>query len=179
MAGSSRLPRPPSTNVVSEPEVNAAYRKYFPLIREKCRRMLGDPEEAQDVAQETFVKLWKAQLQDQDPRRVTSWIYKAATRLAIDRMRRRKAAPAPVASGEDLEAGDEGGWEARTHARAELAHWASRLPAEELEVAMLSRLDRMTHPEIAEVVGVSERTVRRLLTRLEQRLADARLEVSA
>lgn len=162
--------------MVSELELHAAYRKFFPLIREKCRRMLGDAEEAQDVAQETFVKLWQARLQDGDPRRTTAWIYKTATRLAIDRLRKKRRSPAAVADEADLEAGDEGGWMAGTDARAELTRWAALLPAEELEVAMLSRLDRLTHPEIGEVLGVSERTVRRLLTRLEERVTRARTE---
>ena len=43
-------------------------------------------------------------------------------------------------------------------------------PAQELEAAILSRLDHLTHPEIAEVMGVGERTVRRLLTRFDERV---------
>jgi DNA-directed RNA polymerase specialized sigma24 family protein len=33
------------------------YRQYFPLIVRKCRRMLGSVHEAQDVAQEAFLRL--------------------------------------------------------------------------------------------------------------------------
>ena len=158
--------------VVSETDVQLAYRRYFPLIREKCRRMLGDVEEAQDVAQETFIKLWSARLQDDDPRRLTSWVYRTCTRLAIDRMRRRRARPEETM--DELEGGDAGDWEQRTELRSELQRWARTLPADEVEVAFLSRLDRLTHPEIAEVVGVSERTVRRLLARFDARVLEAR-----
>ena len=38
----------------------------------------------------------------------------------------------------------------------------------ELEAAILNRVDRLSHPEVAEVLGVSERTVRRLLTRFDE-----------
>jgi len=38
-------------------------------------------------------------------------------------------------------------------------------------VAILSRFDRLTHPEIAEVMGISERTVRRLLSRFDERVS--------
>lgn len=159
-------------NVASEPDLQLAYRRYFPLIREKCRRILPDPEEAQDVAQETFIRLWSTRLQDQDPRRMTAWIYRTATRLAIDRMRRRRARPEVVV--DELEHGDGGGWERHAELRSELNAWAHALPQDELEVALLSRLDRLTHPEIADVMGCSERTVRRLLTRFDARVASIR-----
>src|SRR5207302_10717908 len=51
-------------------DVEAAYRRYFVLIREKCRRMLADFAEADDVAQETFVRLWRADLAGGNPRSV-------------------------------------------------------------------------------------------------------------
>lgn len=51
--------------------------------------MLDDAAEADDVAQETFVRLWQAPFDDEDARRVSSWIYRTCTRLAIDRMRER------------------------------------------------------------------------------------------
>jgi RNA polymerase sigma-70 factor (ECF subfamily) len=51
---------------------------------------------------------------------------------------------------------------------------AARVPAEELECALLDRLDGLTQVESAEVLGVSERTVRRMLTRFDERLASLR-----
>ncbi len=54
---------------------------------------------------------------------------------------------------------------------------ARRLPADELEVALLVRLDGLTQAEIAEVVRVSERTVRRCLRRLDHRVAKMRKEI--
>jgi DNA-directed RNA polymerase specialized sigma24 family protein len=62
-------------------------------------------------------------------------------------------------------------------ARRALRALVATLPAAELEVAVLSRIDRLSHVEIAEVTGRSERTVRRLLDRLDQRLARIETEV--
>src|SRR2546428_13546249 len=53
--------------------------------------MLSDLAEADDAAQETFVRLWRARLRDSDPRRLTAWIYRTSTRIAIDRLRKRAA----------------------------------------------------------------------------------------
>src|SRR2546426_9830284 len=53
--------------------------------------MLSDLAEADDAAQETFVRLWRARFRDSDPRRLTAWIYRTSTRIAIDRLRKRAA----------------------------------------------------------------------------------------
>ncbi|MFT3842773.1 MAG: sigma-70 family RNA polymerase sigma factor [Myxococcaceae bacterium] len=146
--------------------VEGVYRRYFPLIREKCRSTLADSEEAQDVAQDTFIRLWKSGLPLADARKVSAWVYRTATHLAVDRLRRRKGpeqrieADAPVAGGE-----------ARVEVREQLERLARQIPADELELAFLTRLDGLTQPECAEVLGVSERTVRRMLTKLDERVA--------
>jgi RNA polymerase sigma-70 factor (ECF subfamily) len=64
--------------------------------------------------------------------------------------------------------------EARFSSRRRLRSVLADCPESELTVVILSRLDRLTHPEIAEVVGASERTVRRLLTRFDERVGALR-----
>jgi RNA polymerase sigma-70 factor (ECF subfamily) len=60
--------------------------------------------------------------------------------------------------------------EALLHVREQLQALAQAVPAEELEVVLLHRLDGLTQVEIGEVTGMSDRTVRRILARLEQRM---------
>lgn len=143
------------------------YQQYFPLIREKCRRMLGDNDDAQDLAQDTFVRLWKAELPLTDARTVTSWVYRTATRLAIDRLRARAVRDA-LAPSDAVDAVDAGPFGV-VSARREVEALARSTPSDELEAAMLDRLDGLTHAESAEALGVSERTVRRLLQRFDAR----------
>lgn len=157
--------------------LESAYRAFFPIISAKCLRMLGDREEAQDVAQETFIRLWKADCLDGDPRKVTSWVYRTSTHLAIDQLRRRRArtqAALDPASGP----GEATNLERRATDRQLLARVAAQVPREELEVALLSRLDGLTQPEIAQVTHRSDRTVRRLLVRFDQRLEGLKKESS-
>lgn len=140
------------------------YRRYFPLVRAKCARVLGDADEAQDVAQETILRFWKAQVKG-DPKGITVWLYRTATRLAIDRLRQRRAtvvedrAQTAPASDRQLDA------------RQMLGLLAREAPRRELEVALLHRVDRLTQVEVGEVTGLSDRTVRRLLQSFDERLA--------
>ena len=147
----------------------------YPLIREKCRRMLSDPDEAEDVAQETFIRLWRSELRDAAPAPLTAWVYRTATRLAIDRLRaRRDQREAHAQLRENSEEGH--ALEGASEARQELELLARKIPARELEVAMLHRLDGLTQPRVAEVAGISERSVRRLLEKLDARLERLRAE---
>ena len=149
-------------------DVESTYRRYFPVIREKTRRMLGDAD-AQDVAQETFVRLWQAAIDETDTRRVTAWIYKTCTRLAINRLREQARRPGGEDGLLELPARLTGPDEALAQ-RRQLQQLVRELPGQELEVALLSRVDRLTHEEIGEVLGISDRTVRRCLERLGQRV---------
>lgn len=67
--------------------------------------------------------------------------------------------------------------EAATGNRQVLEQLISLAGDDELQVAVLSRVDGLTQPEAAEVLGISERTVRRLLTRFDERVAAKRQEV--
>ncbi|RKI19292.1 sigma-70 family RNA polymerase sigma factor [Corallococcus sp. AB030] len=151
-------------------DLQRAYLRYFPLIREKCRRMLGDSDEAEDVAQETFIRMWRTGLRAKDARHATAWIYRTSTNLAVDRLRQRRSTP-PRSSGELM---DERSAEATLRRRQELEAYARHLPADALEAALMNRLDGLTQQEIAEVLQVSERTVRRLLQRLDAQVEHLR-----
>lgn len=152
--------------------VETTYKRLFPMLASKCARMLGETAEAHDVAQETFVRLWRDRDKLRDPVTVTAWVYRTATRLAVDRLRqRRHEAPAidPAAAAATLASAATP--ESLSDSRSTLAALAGAIPADELEALVLSRADGLTHPEIAEVLQVSERTVRRMLSRCEDRLA--------
>jgi RNA polymerase sigma-70 factor (ECF subfamily) len=136
--------------------------------------MLANPHEAQDVAQETMVRLWKANLMHLPAPQLTAWLYRTSTRLAVDVLRKTRhetgEAPPDVSSHERP---DE-----QLDTRRYLAMLARRIPANELEVAVLHRVDGLTQEELAEVLDTTDRTVRRLLAKLDERLARIREETS-
>jgi RNA polymerase sigma-70 factor (ECF subfamily) len=150
------------------------YRTYFPLVREKCRRMLANPHEAQDVAQETMVRLWKANLMQLPPPQLTAWLYRTSTRLAVDVLRKARWETRDV----PLDRASNERPDEQLDTRRHLAMLARRVPARELEVAVLHRVDGLTQEELAEVLDTTDRTVRRLLAKLDERLARIREETS-
>lgn len=144
-------------------DVQQAWQRYFSPVREKCRRVLGDTDEANDVAQETFIRFWKLGAND-EPRTALAWLYRTATRISVDRLRQRAVHARPVPGPTETS-----NLEGSTASRQLLERLAARAEPDELQAAVLSRLDGMTHPEVALVMSISERTVRRLLTRFDER----------
>jgi len=137
--------------------------------------MLGDAGAADDVAQETFMKLWKSRFVDADPRTLAAWVYRTSTRLAIDQLRERARRPGEGVADEMASAAPRP--DDALAMRQILERLAAVLPRQELEIALLHRLDELTQQEIASVAKVSARTVRRCLRRLEQRLEMLRKEI--
>jgi len=148
-------------------DIEDAYRTYFPLIRAKCARMLLDPMEAEDVAQETFIRLWIAKVAGDFPSAIASWVYKTSTRLAIDRLRHRDVVNKVRPSTPTCSVGPHG----QVEAAQLLERLATTAEPRELHAALLHRCDGVEQSEIAEILEISVRTVRRLLTRFDARVS--------
>ena len=71
--------------------VSVLVARKLPRLLSLARRMLGDPVEAEDVAQETLVRTWK-QARDWVPgkARIDTWMHRVALNLCYDRLRRRR-----------------------------------------------------------------------------------------
>lgn len=148
---------------MEDQDVDQAYRAYFRVIFAKCTRMTRDRELARDLAQETFTRLWRHRRSIRDSEAALAWIYRTATRLAIDRLRARTEIPDP------LEASWNG--EGTLESRSSLARLFSRLSTREREALILTRVDGMTQGEAAAAMNISERTLRRVLTRADEKIA--------
>ena len=159
-----------------------AYRRFLPAIRVKCRRILTNEEDAEDVAHESFVRLlqfgptWTT---DGDTPVVMAWLYQTSTRLSIDALRRRNRFSKFENSTPDHQ---ESWWpggigvERALSARGLVLALAKRVGSEELEAAVLRRVDGLSQREAALVLEVSERTVRRLLERFDTKVHEWREE---
>ena len=66
--------------------VEAYQRQVFNL----CYRMLGDPYEAEDAAQEAFLRAFKAMKRYDPDRKFSTWLLTIASRYCIDQIRKRR-----------------------------------------------------------------------------------------
>ena len=150
-------------------------------------RILSDRNEAEETAQETFLKAFRALAGFRRGARFSTWLYRIAVNAASDRIRRNRhmregekfSLDAPVSDGgadaksfvRSREAAPDEEVAAReTHARVEAA--VAALDEEFRTVVVLKDVDGMNYEEIASVLGVSLGTVKSRLFRARERLRD-------
>ena len=135
-------------------------------------RMLGDPMEAEDVVQETMMRLWKiAPDWRRGEAKVSSWTYGVARNLCLDRLRKRRfqsmdEAPEPIDDTPlplDTMIADN-----RVNALREAMN---RLPERQRQAIALRHLEEMSNPDIAQELDASVEAVESLLARGRRRLA--------
>src|SRR5258705_4681560 len=109
------------------------YRRVFPLVLAKCRRMLRGDADATDVAQEVLIGLWKHRELVQDHRALTVWLYRTSTRLVIDRARQHAFSQESLSHLHGVLEGGAPDSEARFASREQLRSVLSSCPPAELE----------------------------------------------
>jgi RNA polymerase sigma factor (sigma-70 family) len=174
---------PPHQPTEPEPVPPGSFRALYaaalgPLRRYLARR-LGNATEAQDVAQDAFVRV-HAVMSRRPLESPQAYLYTTARRLAIDELRRRRLDPLRQPDeGVVVEAvfSDAPGIEQQVMARQELEQTLAvidTLPPGCRTVFLLSRIDQLTHREIAARLGLSVSTVEKQHARAIRLLRAAR-----
>jgi RNA polymerase sigma factor (sigma-70 family) len=144
-----------------------------PRVYRQAYRMLGDQAEAEDVAQEAMLKLWKiAPDWRQGEAKVTTWLYRIVANLCTDRLRKRRPNDSldSVAEPEDGAASVPDQMQDQTRSFA-LNEALDQLPDRQKQAVVLRHLEELTNPEIAEVMGVGVGAVENLIARGKRALA--------
>lgn len=156
-------------------------------------RSVRDPAVAEDLFQETFLRVVQRSDQFTGQSRFTTWLYTIARNLTVDharRMRHRRHAsldaPTHGEAGDSRLLGDGIAGPDRGADRAAIQNQASEtlrvaldaLPDEQREVFLLRQIDGLAFAEIASILGIPENTaksrMRYALERLQQALAEYR-----
>ena len=146
-----------------------------PRVYAHALRVLGDRAEAEDVAQEALVRLWKAAPGwRRGEARLTTWLFRVTANLCTDRLRRRgRAAPLDaVAEPADPAPGPAVRMQDAARARA-LEAALLTLPERQRQAVVLRHIDGLANPEIAAILGIGVEAVESLTARGKRALAAA------
>ena len=137
-------------------------------------RMIRDPELAADLAQDSFVKAYRAYDSLEKPENARAWLYQIAHRVALDYIRRQKIirflpwtgeSRGAVPSAEHLVM--------EAHLSGDLQRALARIPERQRAALLLAELHDLTGLELAAALGVSHVAARALLTRARESLRQA------
>ena len=160
-------------------------RRLLPRLMGVAQRMLSDVAEAEDVVQETMLRLWKIAPDWQEGEaQVSTWAYRVAMNLCTDRLRKRRfvsdtpldAMPDPADTSQDV--ADRMQDDARVRA---LHHAIADLPERQRAAVVMRHFEGLSNPEIAAIMDIGVEAVESLTSRgrrtLKQALADRRDEL--
>lgn len=160
--------------------VEALFRRHHRSLLWYVMRLVPNRSEAEEVAQEAFVRLLGAERLEADPRRARNYLYATATNLARDNHRRRaaRAGGAHVAVDDlQIESSDPDPEEIADseHGRRLVATALRDLEPRPREAFLLYVHEELTYAHIALKLGVSKKTIERDIA-LALALCRSRLE---
>lgn len=157
---------------------------YHEMIYRLALKMLGDPQDAEDVLQETFLKALRGIGNFDGRSSLSTWLYRIATNEALMLLRRQK--PDWISTDEPLES-DEGEQEPiqivdwcclpedefmSAEAQRYLDQAIERLPPSLRAVFILRDIEGLSTQETGEVLNLSETAVKTRLSRARMRLRE-------
>ena len=143
-----------------------------PRVLGFAARMLSDRTEAEDVAQEAMLRLWRiAPDWQQGEARVATWLYRVASNLCLDRLRRsRPRGLGDVAEPEDTTPGVVARMIEADRVLA-LDKALAALPDRQRQAVVLRHIEGLSNPEIAAVMDIGVEAVESLVARGKKGLA--------
>jgi RNA polymerase sigma-70 factor, ECF subfamily len=161
---------------VKFPAAPALFEEHYPRLYRYTLSLMHDPAEADDTAQETFVRAYRHLDSLREVNALTTWLYRIATHVCLDRIRQqaRGAEIKPETDLDDLEEVDDTPSLQQIVERNDMSACVQRyldsLPDSYRAVILMHDLDGLTSPQIAAALGASLATVKIRLHRARLRL---------
>ncbi|MBN1961004.1 MAG: sigma-70 family RNA polymerase sigma factor [Deltaproteobacteria bacterium] len=160
--------------MLDESEIAELYKRYGHALYRRALTLLGDPEDAREIMQETFCQFVNGRSRFAGRSSAFTYLYRIATNLSIDALRRRKTRGEPVQVDERQmpntalasRLGES------TLAASEIASLTLGLDSETLTIAVMAHVDGLTQDEIASSLDLSRRTIGKKLKRFSLHTQD-------
>jgi RNA polymerase sigma factor (sigma-70 family) len=154
--------------------VETLFARHHTEIHAYLVRMLRDPDLAADLAQDAFVRAYRAYDSLQKPDNARAWLYQIAHRVALDELRRRRVIRFLPFTGESKgTAPSAENLAMDSRLSGEMQRALERVPERQRAALLLAEVHDLTGVELAQAMGVSHVAARALLTRARESLRQA------
>lgn len=134
-------------------------------------RLTGSRPDAEDLAQETFLRLWRKAGSYQPGRvKVSTWLHTIAHRLCIDAFRRKRESPAKEGQEMSDELSDPARQLSARETQAQIQEAISKLPERQRAAIVLCQVQGFSNAQAAEILAVNNRALESLLARARRTL---------
>lgn len=145
-------------------------------------KMLGNPDEAEDIAQQVFIRVWKSAKRYEPQAKFTTWLFTITRNLVFNEMRRRQRKPAvSINEREDdfhIETADDSSKNPdesilQRELESAIDQAIQALPEKQRMAVILRRYEEMPYEEIGEILQLSLPAVKSLLFRARTQLKES------
>ena len=134
-------------------------------------KLLGNWHNAEDIAQDAFLKIYSAASSYKPQAKFTTWFYRIVVNSCYDHMRKRSNSTVNLdALGEIAVSGNEMHPVEKEEIAASVQQAIAKLNDRQRTVLILHRYERLTHAQISEVTGWTTSAVESLLVRAYRKL---------
>lgn len=142
-----------------------------PQMYAQCLRLLKDEDEAEDATQDALLKMWVIRERLQHYKSVDALAIAICKNLSISRLRKRKVQTIELSEElHHISTHDAQSMMEETEDRGWLADTINGLPASQMTILKMSQQDGLENKDIAEMLGISETTVRTTLCKARKNL---------
>ena len=154
----------------------AIYERHSARVHNVCKRMLRRPEEAQEAAQETFLRMYRALPKFNGKYQLGAWITRIATNVCLDQLRSQGRHPVDLTPFDELELvareAAEGVEPESIYLRSNEG-WRVRrvldsLPPLHKAAIVLRDFEGLSYEEVAQALGISDAQTKALIHRARQ-----------
>ena len=169
------MPKPASYHSLDQQQFEQLFRSHFQYLCNYAVQYVSDPDTAQDICQRVFITLWEKRASIDPAQSIKSYLFTAVRNRCLNHIRDHKKYRSRVL---DLDCGDFDLVEEDTGSEQE--EWKERisaamdkLPEKCRQVFEMSRYQQLKYREIAEELGISQKTVEAHMTKAMKTLRQA------
>lgn len=144
---------------------NAVFLRWYPQVQRFLLSLVKDATLAEDLSQSVFVKLWLNRDRLDPAKSLKNYLFVLSRNGALDVFRsKRNLIMADLATPPEKPSSDRAEFMAEfSEAQSRILHAVEQMPAQRRTVFVMSRFQHLSSEEIAEILGLSVRTVEKHL----------------
>lgn len=136
------------------------FRRFQPALVKYAASMLFSVEDAREVVQDVFINIWQKRGQLEFGEGLKSYLYRAVRNQTLNKIQRNRIDTVSLDEkiyviSQDIDFGDE----VKNKRLKEVFRHIDALPPSCKEIFMMSRVEGLSHKEIAEILDISRKTV--------------------